>query len=111
VVQTKLVEERQLRAEGKLPIEVLVGVTECDARRRQNGRRDCGLQVPGLESREQETDLLLVRRVGYGCINSRKAECHKESTRDLFLLVLYDGDSRVPRQSRRDVLDPHTKTD
>jgi hypothetical protein len=111
VVQTELVEERQLRAEERLQRGVLEEVTECDARRRRSGRIDYGLQVPDLESREQETDLLLVQRVGCGCIDSRRAECHKESTRDLLLLVSYDGDSRVPRQSRRDVLDPHTKTD
>jgi hypothetical protein len=111
VVQTELVGERQLRAEEKLPIEVLVGVTECDVRCRRNGRRDYGLQVPDLESREQEKNLLLVRRVGCGCIDSRKAECHKESTRGLLLLVMCDDGSRVLRRLRRDVLDPHTKID
>jgi hypothetical protein len=110
VVQTELVEERQLRAEEKLQRGVLEEVTECDARRRRSGRRDCGLPVPDLESRERETDLLLVQQVECGCIDSRRAECHKGSTRDLLLLVLYDGGSRVPRQLRRDVLDPHTKT-
>jgi hypothetical protein len=38
----KQVEERQLRAEEKLLIEVLVEVTECDVHRRQNRKRDCG---------------------------------------------------------------------
>jgi hypothetical protein len=36
------VEERQLRAEERLLIEVLVEATGYDVRRRQSGKRDCG---------------------------------------------------------------------
>jgi hypothetical protein len=44
--------EQRLRAVEKLPRGVLEEVTECDARRCQNKKRDFELQVPDLESRE-----------------------------------------------------------
>jgi hypothetical protein len=56
-------------------------------------------------------DLLLVQRVGYGYIGSCRAGCYTESTRDFLLLVMCDGDSRLLRRLRRDVLNLHTKTD
>jgi hypothetical protein len=111
VVQTNWKPERQLLAEERLYRGVLEEVMECDARHRQSGRRDFGLQVPDLESREQKTDLLLVQRVGYGYIDSRRAGYHKESTKDLLLLEMCDDDSHVLCQLYKDMLNLHTKTD
>jgi hypothetical protein len=63
-----------------------------------------------MESRERGPDLLLARLVGCGYIDCRKAVYYREPTKDLLLLKMCSDDNHVSRQSRRDVLDWHTKT-